>query len=410
MKCFLLLLVAVTGALAATYQETKEIVDKAGTSFTCTYKIVYSGDSVNKKKSGVNCVPNQNGKTHTSELEVAALGKTVSVTHKIKKGRDSITAIELLEPTAVTSAPNNPEGSLQCRCRLPMASSPVVMGRALNRGGYHGVSSGSSGLSSLIPLILTFLVSALVGNALAGLVGGRSLDLGDSVAERELNQAKILAKLDDRQLFGNLGSGGLFGNVPAPAPSPATGGIFGNLGNGGLFGNLGNGNVPAPAPAPAPATGGLFGNLGSGGLFGNLGGASGGGSNDFVNQLVMQMVQQQMEDFINNGGAQEALTNMVESGQLEQTVQQMVDSGMLEQLVQQLRESGLLEQAAQSALESVSQSISENMPTLPPTLENLGGLNGGFEELFANMGDFNTGDFNLGDMELEMSCDCDPAN
>merc|ERR1711970_449963 len=339
MKCFLLLLVAVTGALAATYQETKEIVDKAGTSFTCTYKIVYSGDSVNKKKSGVNCVPNQNGKTHTSELEVAALGKTVSVTHKIKKGRDSITSIELLEPTAVTSAPNNPEGSLQCRCRLPMASSPVVMGRALNRGGYHGVSSGSSGLSSLIPLILTFLVSALVGNALAGLVGGRSLDLGDSVAERELNQAKILAKLGDRQLFGNLGSGGLFGNVPAPAPSPATGGIFGNLG-----------------------------------------GASGGGSNDFVNQLVMQMVQQQMEDFINNGGAQEALTNMVESGQLEQTVQQMVDSGMLEQLVQQLRESGLLEQAAQSALESVSQSISENMPTLPPTLENLGGLNGGFEE------------------------------
>merc|ERR1711970_1218468 len=381
MKCFLLLLVAVTGALAATYQETKEIVDKAGTSFTCTYKIVYSGDSVNKKKSGVNCVPNQNGKTHTSELEVAALGKTVSVTHKIKKGRDSITSIELLEPTAVTSAPNNPEGSLQCRCRLPMASSPVVMGRALNRGGYHGVSSGSSGLSSLIPLILTFLVSALVGNALAGLVGGRSLDLGDSVAERELNQAKILAKLDDRQLFGNLGSGGFFGNL---------------------------GNVPAPAPSPA--TGGLFGNLGSGGLFGNLGGASGGGSNDFVNQLVMQMVQQQMEDFINNGGAQEALTNMVESGQLEQPVQQMVDSGMLEQLVQQLRESGLLEQAAQSALESVSQSISENMPTLPPTLENLGGLNGGFEELFANMGDFNTGDFNLGDMELEMSCDCDPAN
>merc|ERR1712098_34421 len=101
--------------------------------------------------------------------------------------------------------------------------------------------------------------------------------------------------------------------------------------------------------------------------------------------MGMQMVQQQMEDFINNGGAQEALTNMVESGQLEEAVQQMMDSGMLEQLVQQLLESGLLEQAAQSivsvvmeeTLQSLTQATNENMPTFPPFLENMG-FNGGW--------------------------------
>merc|ERR1711942_661449 len=77
---------------------------------------------------------------------------------------------------------------------------------------------------------------------------------------------------------------------------------------GGLLSNLGNlpGLAP-PAPAPAPAPGGL--DLGS-----LLAGGAAGGSNDLVTNLAMQVAQQQINDFINNGGAEDAITNLVESG------------------------------------------------------------------------------------------------
>merc|ERR1712106_1083427 len=135
---------------------------------------------------------------------------------------------------------------------------PVALSRG---GGYHGhggyyggggVSSPASGLlSSLIPLALTAIVAGLVAFGGTTLLTtlltttvniiGRKLPI-DELAESEDSQARLLPKLNDRQLFGNLGS----------------------------FGNLGNlGNVPAPVPAPAPAP--------VSPLLGLLGGNSGGG-------------------------------------------------------------------------------------------------------------------------------------
>merc|ERR1712189_168071 len=64
----------------------------------------------------------------------------------------------------------------------------------------------------------------------------------------------------------------------------------------------------------------------SGGLLSGLAPAPGGidlasllggsGNNDLVTQLAMQVAQQQLNVFINSGGAEEAITNLVESGQL----------------------------------------------------------------------------------------------
>ena len=87
-----------------------------------------------------------------------------------------------------------------------------------------------------------------------------------------------------RRAFGSAapatGGGGLFGSAaPAPASTPAGGGLFGSAapatGGGGLFGSA------APAPASTPAGGGLFGSAapatGGGGLFGSAAPATGGG-------------------------------------------------------------------------------------------------------------------------------------
>ena len=150
---------------------------------------------------------------------------------------------------------------------------------------------------------------------------GRSLPV-DEVAETEDYQARLLAKLNDRQLFGNLGNLGNTGGL----------GGFGNFGN---LGNLGNAPSPAPAPAPAPAPvspllGLLGGNSGGSVDLASLLGAAGGssGSNDVINQIAMQIAQQQIDNFINNGGAEAALTDLVESGKLEEMVSSMVEKAM----------------------------------------------------------------------------------
>merc|ERR1719309_1247131 len=49
-----------------------------------------------------------------------------------------------------------------------------------------------------------------------------------------------------------------------------------------------------------------------GGLLSNLAGAAATPSNDLVTQMATQMVQQQIDDFINNGGAEAAITQLVE--------------------------------------------------------------------------------------------------
>merc|ERR1719153_1793703 len=77
-----------------------------------------------------------------------------------------------------------------------------------------------------------------------------------------------------------------------------------------------------------------------GGLLSNLAGAAAAPSNDLVTQMATQMVQQQIDDFINNGGAEAAITQLVESGQMEAMASQVMKSvdmeAMMGKLVQEL--------------------------------------------------------------------------
>lgn len=306
---------------------------------------------------------------------------------------------------------------MDCTCKLP-GMGATAMGRsgfpfalkgqagsdrkimrpiALTRGrggGYHGgyygggVSTGGSSIfSSLIPLALGAILAGVVtfgGTALlnalftttVNIIAGRKLPV-DELAETEDSQARLLAKLNDRQLFGNLGNW----NIPAAA---------------------------APAPAPAsPLLGLLGGNSGGSVDLASLLGAAGGssGGSDLVNQIAMQVVQQQMEDFVNNGGAEAAMTDLVESGKLEEMINSLMESAM-----------------ENIDTEEMMANIQSNLA------ETMADANGGFEEMMSEanieelMGSFKLeemmGEMNmtemmngmdLTNMEMEMQCSCVPT-
>merc|ERR1712096_82427 len=134
-----------------------------------------------------------------------------------------------------------------------------------------------------------------------------------------------------------------------------------------------------------------------------MGGSS--GSNDVINQIAMQIAQQQIDNFINSGGAEAALTDLVESGKLEEMVSSM----------------------AEKAMENVDpEEILANMES--NFEESLAGANGGLEEVMGGadfeellggvkleelMGGMNMTEMmngmDLNSMEMEIQCSCVPA-
>merc|ERR1740128_745793 len=291
----LLLIVSPAFVAGGTYEETRDVVDSAGKKFKCTYKLSYTKKAVSKGKSSVSCTPNKPGKTITETFVIEELGKSVSVKHTIKKGKESISAITMEDYVAPTAAPF--EATHDCSCKMAPES----------------LAGLSTSVRSSVPAVV------------------------------------------NRQLLG--------------------GGLFSNL--------LANG----AAPAPSPASNGLD-------LASLLGGGS--SSNDLVTQLAMQVAQQQVDDFINNGGAEEAITNLVESGQLEEMATNFVESGEMEESMQNGEwEAMMAEGPLGEMMESMN--VTGDLEELMAQMENGGGLLG--PDMLSQMGN----------MELNMKCSCSPA-
>merc|ERR1711892_1592286 len=140
----LLLIVSPAFVAGGTYEETRDVVDSAGKKFKCTYKLSYTKKAVSKGKSSVSCTPNKPGKTITETFVIEELGKSVSVKHTIKKGKESISAITMEDYVAPTAAPF--EATHDCSCKMApeslaglstsvRSSVPAVVNRQLLGGG-----------------------------------------------------------------------------------------------------------------------------------------------------------------------------------------------------------------------------------------------------------------------------------
>merc|ERR1719495_840982 len=175
-----------------------------------------------------------------------------------------------------------------------------------------------------------------------------------------------------------------------------------------------------------------------GGLLSNLAGSVTAPSNDLVTQMATQIAQQQIDDFINNGGAEEAITQLLESGQLEQMVTEFIESGQAEEMMSQVMESVDMEAMMGELVETLENQMEESMQNggfeemiagtpleemmnmnggleelmnMNVGLEELMNMNGGLEELFGNGEGLLSPEMlaEMGDFELHMQCNCSPA-
>merc|ERR1711910_68148 len=254
--CFIFVLASAVAL--ETYTETRDITDSAGNTFSCLYTIVYdvSRKVVYRKQSSVQCDPDTNGKQTTEDIIIAEAGMSVAVTYQPRTGKTGIkktvvskytapttTAAPTTAAPATTGAPSATGGSMtmdgvmDCTCMpnmtamqadmesmmdMDMDSMMSATGRAIRY--VKKVENGQlrvrpvpvvkdriigailiSALRSQIQTAITSAISSLITNAL-----GRSLVPTNKVSKVAL-----------RQIFGNLGNGGLLGALAAPATDAA---------------------------------------------------------------------------------------------------------------------------------------------------------------------------------------------
>merc|ERR1711892_1557651 len=234
-----------------TFKATVKVTAK-NKVFTCKYTIVYTGNVfVNKAKSKAICKPNF-GNFGSVTVEFVIKGKTVIVTHVIKKGKDTITNVKVEEitttttTTTTTSSATTTNGtgggsgsgtgsggggsgsgsgnetesiggeSMQCSCSMPLFSEDynrrLATALEISEGGLK-VSPKSLDRSlitseNVLPLLLVFVLSALITIGKFSLlqsiqVQGRSLDESQEEQRRIISLFSRITR--EKQLGGLLG-------------------------------------------------------------------------------------------------------------------------------------------------------------------------------------------------------------
>ena len=111
--------------MQAIYKETRKVTDSSGKKFTCTYSLFYNTKTVSKSKSSVSCSPNTVGKVVSEDFVIDSLGKTVTVKHTIKKGKEAISAISLKDSECLFSNISSYPTIFRCSNNRPCPSSFV---------------------------------------------------------------------------------------------------------------------------------------------------------------------------------------------------------------------------------------------------------------------------------------------
>lgn len=431
--------------------EQREIKTSSGKTFNCFYTINYkTNGKVDKKKSSVTCDPNEAGGTAIEVFDLPNVGK-VSIKHSVKKGK------EVIQDFSPYSEPSSSVMPMNCSCKVPFPTEMMemlptqtapVLGRRLapmlmthDSESNRKVLKVERGLNRVGPILLLLLLPQIIA-AIQAALAGRSL---------HVSQEQLAAKFN-RQLFGGggIGNGALLGALTGGNNAGGAGALLGgNTGGGGdLLGTLTGGNAGGllggltggnTGGNPGDLLGGLTGGLtggntggGAGGLLGGLlGGASGaaganpgdllgaltgnggdaagllgalagGGdpaellSNPLVQQMIQQVVQQQLEDFLTNGGPDQII------GQLMSLSDEEVMAMILPYIPSDMQQ--MVQEVAAMSDEQFMQHVMDQM-----------GINGGLDQIFGGSMMGGMGDFNMTDLiqeweaPFDVYCDCLPT-
>merc|ERR1712013_52699 len=196
-----LLVISPALVFGAIFEETRDVVDSAGKKFKCTYKLSYTAKQVfNKKKSTATCTPKKSGKVVEETFDIKEIGKSVTVKHTIKKGKKTITSLEVKDyvaPTTTSAPAPAADMTRDCTCKMSPDSQgnfmtavrsavPTVINRQLFGG---GILSNLGNLPGLAPPVPAPAPGGLdLGSLLAGGAAGGSNDLVTNLAMQVAQQ------------------------------------------------------------------------------------------------------------------------------------------------------------------------------------------------------------------------------
>merc|ERR1712037_264872 len=256
MRLLLLVFVISSAAALETYTETRDITDSAGNTFSCLYTIVYDASRkvVYRKQSSVQCDPDTNGKQTTEDIIIAEAGMSVAVTYQPRTGKTGIkktvvskytapttTAAPTTAAPATTGAPSATGGSMtmdgvmDCTCMpnmtamqsdmesmMDMDSMMSATGRAIRY--VKKVENGQLRVRPM-PVVKDRIIGALLISALRSQIQTAIISAISSLITNALGRSLVptnkVSKVALRQIFGNLGNGGLLGQLAAPATDAA---------------------------------------------------------------------------------------------------------------------------------------------------------------------------------------------
>merc|ERR1711931_206838 len=181
----------------ATYEETRDVVDSAGKKFKCTYKLSYNAKNVfNKAKSTATCTPKKNGKVVQETFDIKEIGKSVTVKHTIKKGKKTITSINIKDYVApTTTAAPAPASDMthDCTCKMSpdsegdfMTAVRSAVPAVVNKQLFGGPLSNLIGAAAPAPAPAPGGLD--LGSLLAGGAAGGSNDLVTNLAMQVAQQ------------------------------------------------------------------------------------------------------------------------------------------------------------------------------------------------------------------------------
>merc|ERR1712055_898363 len=250
---------------------------------------------VYRRQSTVKCDPDTNGKQTTEEIIIAEAGMSVAVTYQPRKGKTGIkktVVSEYVAPTT-TAAPAAPgttgmpgtggmmDGVMDCTCMpnmtamqesvmdMDLESMMSASGRAIRY--VKKVENGQLRVRP-VPVAKDRIIGALLISALRSQIQTAIISAISSAITNALGRSLVptnkVSKVALRQIFGNLGNGGLLGALAAPATDAA---------------------------------------------------ASSG--TNIMEDMAMNMAQQQIEQMLSSGQLEEMAMEFLSSGQMEQMVE-----------------------------------------------------------------------------------------